>query len=208
LAAPLSRYPVIRSDEVCGPALTAGTVAQPGGANVKCPACSKEMHESLVKDIAVDVCRGGCGGVWFDWMELSKVDEQHESVGKSLLEVERDENIVVDRDRRRHCPRCQDMIMLRHFASVKRNIEVDECPQCGGFFLDCGELNDLRDQFASEAERHEATRAYFADLYDEGLREMAEESYANTKKAQGFARMFRFLLPSYYIPGKQGWGAY
>jgi len=37
---------------------------------------------------------------------------------------------------------------------------------------------------------------------------MSDESEDNSKRAQGFARMFRFLLPSYYIPGKQGWGAY
>jgi Zn-finger nucleic acid-binding protein len=175
---------------------------------VKCPACSNEMTEVLVQDVAVDVCKGGCGGVWFDWMELTKVDEPHESAGEQLLAIERNPNLNVDRERRRHCPRCQDMIMMRHYASVKRSIEVDECPQCGGFFLDCGELGDLRDQFDSEEERREATRAYFADLYDEGLREMSDETTDDTKRAQGFARMFRFLLPSYYIPGKQGWGAY
>jgi len=129
---------------------------------VKCPACHNEMTEVLVQDIAVDVCKGGCGGVWFDWMELMKVDEPQESAGEELLLTDCDPNINVDREQRRHCPRCQDMVMMRHYASVKRSIEVDECSQCGGFFLDCGELNGLRDQFDNEEERREATRAYFA----------------------------------------------
>ena len=30
--------------------------------------------------------------------------------------------------------------MMRHFFSVKRQVEVDECPGCGGFRLDAGKM--------------------------------------------------------------------
>ncbi len=48
----------------------------------------------------------------------------------------------------------------------------------------------------------------FNDLFDEGLDEIAAESEEKLEKAKRLAKMFRFLLPSYYIPGKQTWGGY
>jgi hypothetical protein len=49
-----------------------------------------------VEGISLDVCRGGCGGIWFDRYELMKVDESRESAGKALLDIERDPGVVVD----------------------------------------------------------------------------------------------------------------
>ena len=175
---------------------------------MKCPACGRAMTEVQVQDITVDVCRGGCGGIWFDWMELKKVDEPHEAIGQELMEVERDPNVKIDPSAKRQCPRCENTIMMTHFASVKREVTVDECPRCAGFFLDYGELNQLRSQFATEEDRKEAAQAFFADLFDEGLADLAEDSDHMVEKSRGLARMFRFLLPSYYIPGKQKWGSF
>jgi len=166
------------------------------------------MTTTQVRDIAVDVCKGGCGGVWFDWLELKKVDEQYEAVGQDLLHVERDPDVQVDHERRRDCPRCEGIVMMRHFASVKREIEVDECAKCGGYFLDYGELNQLRDQYATEDEREQAAESLFADLFDAGLEDLHDQSEAVAERAHGLARMFRFVLPSYWLPGKQKWGAY
>ena len=136
---------------------------------MKCPACGHEMTTTQVRDIAVDVCKGGCGGVWFDWLELKKVDERHEAVGYDLLHVERAADVQVDHESKRDCPRCDGIVMMRHFASVKREIEVDECAKCGGFFLDYGELNRLRDQYATEQEREDAAESLFADLFLKGI---------------------------------------
>lgn len=182
--------------------------ANPGREAVKCPACSNEMSEVQVQDVCVDVCEGGCGGIWFDWLELKKVDEAHESLGEDLLHIARDARAQVDLEARRHCPRCKGQALLRHFASVKREVTIDECPACGGFFLDHGEINGIRAQYPSEDERSEAAEALFDDLIAEGFADIAAESAARTEKARGLARMFRFLLPSYYIPGKQKWGAF
>ena len=43
---------------------------------MKCPACDRELTETQVGAVAVDICQGGCGGVWFDAFELQRVDEQ------------------------------------------------------------------------------------------------------------------------------------
>jgi Zn-finger nucleic acid-binding protein len=166
------------------------------------------MTETTVHGISVDVCEGGCGGLWFDWLELKKVDEQHEAVGQSLLDAPRDPSVVVDHESKRDCPHCDGITMMRHFTSVNRDVEVDECGACGGVFLDHGELNGLRSEFATEEERSEAARALFATMYDADLDDLADESAEIVERSRGLASMFRFMLPSHWLPGKQKWGAF
>ena len=63
---------------------------------MKCPACRNELTPFHVRDLTVDVCQGGCGGIWFDAFELQKVDEPREIAGEPLLNIQRDEGLVVD----------------------------------------------------------------------------------------------------------------
>jgi len=175
---------------------------------MKCPACRNELTPITVEDITVDVCENGCGGIWFDAFELQKVDEPKESAGERLLDIQRDKNIRVDLSQRRNCPKCQNTVMMQHFFSVKREVTVDECYQCGGFWLDYGELGRIRSLFGSEKERREAAKKYFEDVFGEELAKMHQESKEKMERAQRIARMFRFICPSYYIPGKQDWGAF
>jgi Zn-finger nucleic acid-binding protein len=119
---------------------------------IKCPACFNELTTTQVGTINVDVCQGGCGGIWLDAFELQKVDEEDETVGERLLEIERDQRIVVDFLRKRDCPRCPEVKLKRHFFSPKRQVEVDECPNCGGYWLDAGELAKIRQEKSQEAQ--------------------------------------------------------
>ena len=132
---------------------------------MKCPACSNQLQGMTVGDVAVDVCKSGCGGIWFDNFELKKFDEPHESAGEALLDVECDASLVVDRTKRFKCPKCDDVVMMRHFFSVKKEVEVDECPWCGGFWLDAGELRKIRSIFNTEDERHKAADEYFSEVF-------------------------------------------
>ncbi len=102
------------------------------------------MTEVQVGSVKVDVCQGGCGGIWFDAFELQRVDEEHEAAGDQLLDIQCDETITVDYSRKRTCPRCLDVKLKRHFSSARREVEVDECPNCGGYWLDAGELARIR----------------------------------------------------------------
>ena len=122
---------------------------------MKCPACFNELKETQVGNLSVDVCHGGCGGIWFDAFELQRVDEEQEIAGELLLDIQHDLNVVVDHTRKRECPRCQDVKLQRHFFSAKRQVQVDECPNCAGYWLDAGELAKIRaekSQTAKEAE--------------------------------------------------------
>jgi Zn-finger nucleic acid-binding protein len=42
--------------------------------------------------------------------------------------------------------------MYRHASGRDKEIDVDECYNCGGFFPDWGELRHIRDNNMSEAE--------------------------------------------------------
>jgi Zn-finger nucleic acid-binding protein len=175
---------------------------------MNCPACGKSMREMKAGEIVVDACVGGCGGIWFDWFELAKVDEPEEYPGEELLELKRDPSSHVDHDARHNCPRCDDVVMMRHFFSVKRQVQVDECPSCAGFWLDAGELSGIRSLFPSEEAAREAARDVFQELMDINFAEQRRETKEKREKARRIAHMFRFICPSYYIPGKQEWGAF
>ncbi|HPQ44709.1 MAG TPA: zf-TFIIB domain-containing protein [Syntrophales bacterium] len=175
---------------------------------MKCPACDAPMEEVIVEDIAIDVCKHGCGGLWFDRFELQKVDEPHESAGESLLQIGMDRKETIDHSKRRMCPKCTDMVMMRHFFSVKQEVEIDECPSCGGFWLDYGELGRIRNQYPAEEEQRKVANEYFDEIFGVELKKMHDESEEKVEKAKKIARMFRFICPSNYIPGQQKWGAF
>ena len=176
---------------------------------MNCPACARELTSMTAGPITVDACSGGCAGIWFDHYELAKVDEESESAGTALLEIPRDRSISIDLTRRRTCPRCGPQFkMLRHFESIVRKIAVDECPECGGIWLDAGELNVIRDEFTSAQARHEAASKAFSEMFDAQLAAEHAETMAELAHAQKFARALRFICPSTYLPGKQGGGAF
>ena len=175
---------------------------------MNCPACSNQLQQMAVGDVTVDVCKRGCGGIWFDNFEIKKFDEPHEAAGEELLDIERNENIAVDHSKRLNCPKCSDVVMMRHYFSVKRDVDVDECANCGGFWLDAGELRKIRSLFNSEQERHNAAHEYFQDVFGDELAAMHAENEEKLARTRKVANMFRFICPTYYIPGKQKWGAF
>lgn len=175
---------------------------------MQCPACENQLTPITIGNMTVDVCQDGCGGIWFDRFELQKVDEQHEAAGEQLLDIKRDPNMTVDHEKRRTCPKCSNVIMMRHFFTPKHEIEVDECPQCAGMWLDQGELAVIRTQFATEEERKQAVQQCFSDLFDTDLDKIKAESEEKTEKTRKVARMLRWICPTYWMPGKQDWGAF
>lgn len=136
---------------------------------MKCPVCGKELTQVVAGEITVDACEEGCGGIWFDRFELQKVDAPEEPAGEILLEIQKKQGINVDTTKKKRCPKCQNIIMMQHFYSVRRQVLVDECPKCGGFWLDAGELAKIRNQFSSEMEKEIVTEQYISDIFDKYL---------------------------------------
>ncbi len=161
-----------------------------------CPACGNDLTVKTVGDLEVDVCQNGCGGIWFDLLELKKVDEPHESAGEVLLDIPRKPGIQVDFEAKRKCPRCENMVLMRHFYSVKRQIEIDECPNCGGIWLDAGELSQIRSLFKSESEKKAAADVLFSKAFDAELKILGAKVEHGTKNPREIGLALKFLSPS------------
>ena len=110
---------------------------------MNCPACGNELTPQNVNGIILNACAHGCGGIWFDWPELNKFDAPQDP-GSELLTLETGECPMLNQSRRYSCPHCDDIVMARHFISIPEDVLIDECPSCGGFWLNGDELDDLR----------------------------------------------------------------
>lgn len=168
-----------------------------------CPACGNRLREIAVSGVTVDACDQGCGGLWFDHLELVKFDEPSEVAGDELLGIARRAELKLRDRASRTCPRCKDISLFRHFYSVKRRVEVDECNRCGGIWLDAGELALIRNQYDSQEERKAAAKAYFRDVFDSELAEMSKAGGESEQKAIRIMNVLRFICPCQYLSGKR-----
>ena len=107
---------------------------------MKCPACQGPLRQKSAGPLTLDVCYGGCGGIWFDQTELNRVDARGAA---SLHTVWRDPNKPVVLTEPRLCPRCPDQVLDRKWFSDSRKVEIDQCPRCGGIWLDEGEFSRI-----------------------------------------------------------------
>ncbi len=110
---------------------------------MQCPACGRELVSRIVNELAVDVCEGGCGGVWFNWLEVTRSNGLLPSPAEQQLVVARDEQIVIDHSRRYRCPNCENIAMSRDFSSVLPDLLLNDCPSCGGFWLNGDEVDEI-----------------------------------------------------------------
>ena len=175
---------------------------------MKCPTCDHQLTEMSIYDITLDVCKGGCAGIWFDRYELQKMDEKHEPVNGELFTIPRNPQLSVDHAQRRHCPRCREVVMMRHYYSVKHEVEVDECGGCGGFWLDQGELEKIRSLYDSPEDERKNTRKFLAQQFSKNLADLEKQNDLDAQRARKFASLFRFICPSYLILGKQEGAAF
>ncbi|MDU9050440.1 MAG: zf-TFIIB domain-containing protein [Candidatus Electrothrix sp. Rat3] len=167
---------------------------------MNCPVCNNTLTQVTIENIQLDVCKDGCGGIWFDRFELQKMDEPHEFTEEHLLDIlGKESQRKTDTSQRLHCPKCRDVVMMRHFHSVKREVEVDQCPKCNGYWLDDKELFKIRRQFKTEEEKTKAAKKYFSGIFDGDLTAMKQESNEKAEQSQHIANMFRLITPSYYF---------
>lgn len=159
-----------------------------------CPACGKEMTKIKAPDnnFCIDICEE-CGGIYFDNRELEKFDEKHENIdfitdflkGKTFKQV--------SQEQKRICPAC-GAVMVKNFASTKKEIEIDCCYACGGKFLDFGELDKIREQYNSEKDRSEDFMKDFMKSYSPHIQQAEMEA----KRLESERSCFRKLFLKYW----------
>jgi uncharacterized protein len=87
-------------------------------------------------------------------------------------------------------------------------VTIDECPECGGVWLDAGELRAIRTEFPTDEARQGAAGKYFEDVFGPELAVEHAESQAELARSRHVARAFRLITPSYWLPGKQDGAAF
>jgi len=127
---------------------------------MKCPRTGKNLKPLKAAEMEIDISEG-CGGIWFDKNELDKFVSPSNIIGEILVEHMKEFHKPLESsDKRLKCPRDTDVVMMRRFYSGKLQIEIDECPQCGGIWLDTEELEGIRELFPNHGD-FESTQKEF-----------------------------------------------
>lgn len=107
---------------------------------MKCLNCNEEMINNLVmtkkKQISYDICEA-CGSLWLDAGELDKMAFQ---VAGSIEYCSKDTAEGIS-GAAKQCPRCEDTALDKVFFLGHSDVILDHCRNCGGFWLDGGELD-------------------------------------------------------------------
>jgi len=165
---------------------------------MNCPVCNNSLTPVQAGHVTVDVCAGGCGGVWFDNFELQKLDEPHESGGHLLGNIAAKAGLQIDHASKRNCPKCGDIIMMRHFFSARREVEVDEYPNCGGYWLDAGELALIRAEHQTDREQQMAVEQYVEEISTKSLEPSRLGGRTQAERARRITQVLRFTIPVRY----------
>ncbi len=121
--------------------------------SLTCPKCSGALAEVKYTEVTVDRC-DGCGGIWFDAMEMERlletqgsqaIDSGDKSVGRKMDSVD-----VIP------CPRGHVPKMVRMVDHEQTHVWYERCPVCSGTWLDAGEFTDLK---------HDTIVDWFRDVF-------------------------------------------
>jgi Zn-finger nucleic acid-binding protein len=102
-----------------------------------CPRDQTELKEEQLHGIEVDHCPT-CNGRWLDHHELDELE-----AGKATEEERRGMIQYAQRESELPCPVCGELMLAFNYRAY--NIELDSCEQEHGFWLDAGEVGEVRD---------------------------------------------------------------
>ncbi len=168
---------------------------------MNCPSCDLKLRKISAGGLRVLVCQEGCGGLWFGRLELLKLDENSHGTGERLLHVARADGVRFFRDVEAICPQCKTSLMLRHFFSRERDVEVYQCAKCGGFWVDSGELASLVNlRYESEEKQQQAVASYFKTVFDQRIAKMNLHIEDVMESARSIVKIFLFICPEKFQP--------
>lgn len=111
---------------------------------LRCPRSSFPLSRLRIGGVDTDVCED-CGGLWLDRAELTRFASPKSVLGDALVaHLRQFPPTLLDHSIRLTCPRHPAVVMLRRRFSAAAQVEIDECPECGGIWLDTDELAQIR----------------------------------------------------------------
>ncbi len=106
---------------------------------MKCPKCETDSLRPIqYRGVEVDRCRR-CQGIWFDQDELPEFLNLSR---KELRSIQSEKTDPQANMKRGDCPR-DGKEMLRVYSPRNQEVTIDHCVECGGIWLDSGELAKL-----------------------------------------------------------------
>lgn len=118
-----------------------------------CPRTKTPLKKVNVGSVPVFISEA-CGGVFLETQSLKNFECAQGKRGKVLVEhLAQFHTELKNEAERVKCPSCDDVVMLRRYYSPLHVVEIDECPGCGGIWLDTGELVKLQSLMLNEKER-------------------------------------------------------
>ena len=169
---------------------------------MNCPVCKKPLVDEDFCGVQAHVCENGCKGLYFDWLQMQKLDHKNQGFGDALQAALKYPRKNDENRERLHCPKCT-LPMYRHMFDLDKEVNIDECYGCGGIFLDSGELQELRDHSMSR-EEEEAYRKKLVDDMREA-KALDQQVAKDEQRADALAHYTRFLRLSYYATGGKDW---
>ena len=166
---------------------------------MQCPVCQKTMTEQDFGGVKVSVCTEGCKGLFVKWDALARLEKKNQGMSDALQDALHYPRHNDDSRGQLACPVCK-ISMHRHLFQHDNEVNVDECYKCGSFFLDSGELNEIREHRMTE----EQEAAYAQKLLDASpaFQGLVQEEHQDRSRADAIAHFTRFMRISYYMTGK------
>ena len=118
---------------------------------MKCPACKNPLFEKKAGNMTLELCYGGCGGIWFDAAELERISATA-AAATTLHTIWRIPRSNVQITEPRLCPRCPEQVLDRKWFSDLEKVEIDQCPKCGGVWLDAEEFSRIYEEVKATRE--------------------------------------------------------
>ncbi|MDQ9090297.1 zf-TFIIB domain-containing protein [Pseudoalteromonas haloplanktis] len=117
-----------------------------------CPRTHIELTKLIVGGI--EVYSSSNGGVFFDNRQITNFSDP--TLKRALVLAEHLAALPdsdADLSSRINCPKCPSIVMMRRFFTPLHVVEIDECPNCAGIWLDPKELNKIHENHLSAREK-------------------------------------------------------
>ena len=163
--------------------------------SMRCPACENKLTEHKISGIQVNVCRGSCGGLWFNLIQTRKIERLKLGAGSALLDFEVADGVKIYRGAEHPCPHCKTTLLYRHFFSRKFDTEVNQCSKCSGFWIDMGGLSKIIKSHSKE--KKELIEVYFTAIRNEKIAGMNLLNQDVAQAVEMIISIFNFIKPNY-----------
>ncbi len=160
-----------------------------------CPVCQVELKPQIHLGITIDVCPT-CAGIWFDKDELTHIAQLDPTVLPKLDQMYQPVVTSYDPPWQKVCPVCKQTNLRPYDYLYHSNIELDECPECGGIWVEDSELQKMY-QVLQDARAMDIPPETKAEM---ALAQMEAEHHQTMGKLEFLNGLFSFLSARFRIP--------